>query len=143
MGGSAERDTLGFGGTKEGVGHIGWSDRHFDAAFFENLDFRCGGIFNPADDSAGVAHATAGRRGRSGDKASDGFGAIVFDPAGGFHLGIAADLTDENDAVGLGIGVEQFDDIEMRGAVDRIAADTDASGLADVFDGELVNRLVG
>jgi len=45
--------------------------------------------------------------------------------------------------VGLGVCVEELDDIEMRGAVDRIAADTDASGLADVFDGELVNRFVG
>ena len=39
--------------------------------------------------------------------------------------------------------VEHLDDVEVRGAVDRIAADADAGGLADAAAGELPDRLVG
>jgi hypothetical protein len=40
------------------------------------------------------------------------------------------------------IVVEQFDDVEVRRAVDRIAADADAGGLADAAAGQLPDGLV-
>ena len=90
-----------------------------------------------------MAHATTGRSGRARNKAGDGFFAVGLDPAGCFYLGVAADFTDEDDAVRLGVGVEEFDDVEVVGAVDRVAADADAGGLADVFGGELEDGFVG
>ena len=45
--------------------------------------------------------------------------------------------------MGLGIGVEEFDDVEVRGAINGIAANADARGLADVLRGELKDGLVG
>ena len=41
------------------------------------------------------------------------------------------------------VGVEQLDDVQVRGAVDRVAADADAGGLADAAAGELPDGLVG
>ena len=45
--------------------------------------------------------------------------------------------------VRLRVVVEQLDHVEMRGAVDRIAADADAGGLADAARGQLPHGFVG
>ena len=45
--------------------------------------------------------------------------------------------------VRLRVGVEKFDDIQMRRAVHRIATDANAGGLADAARGELPHRFVG
>src|SRR5690606_64981 len=47
-----------------------------------------------------------------------------------------------DNGVGFGIFVEEANRIRVAGAVDRIAADADASALAVATDGELINRLV-
>ncbi len=44
---------------------------------------------------------------------------------------------------GFRVVVEKFDHVQMRRAVDRIAADADAGGLADAARSELPDRLVG
>ena len=72
-----------------------------------------------------------------------GFLQLLPDPLGGFFLGAAADFADHDDAVRVRIVVEQLDDIEVRRAVDRVAADADAGGLADAAAGQLPDRLVG
>src|SRR5690606_10510156 len=46
-------------------------------------------------------------------------------------------------AVRVGIVVEELDDVEVRGAVDGVAADADGRALADALGGELEHRLVG
>ena len=76
-------------------------------------------------------------------KPGDGFLAVRFDPSRGFDFGVTADFADHDDAVGLGIVVEHLDHIEVRRAVDRIAANADAGGLADVLRRELKHRFVG
>jgi hypothetical protein len=58
-------------------------------------------------------------------------------------LGVAADLADHHDGVGVRIFVEQPDGVHEIRADDRVAADADAGGLADA---ELVNwphRFIG
>jgi hypothetical protein len=46
-------------------------------------------------------------------------------------LGVAADLADHDDALGLGVLQEQSEAVDEVGAVDRIAADADAGRLAE------------
>ena len=46
-------------------------------------------------------------------------------------LGGAADLADHQDAVGVGVGLEELEHVDEVDAVDRIAADADAGRLAD------------
>ena len=43
----------------------------------------------------------------------------------------------------LGIGVEEFDHIEVIGPVDGVAPDANAGGLAYIFRGELEDGFIG
>ena len=54
----------------------------------------------------------------------------------------AADLTDHDDRLGRGIGLEERENIDERHAEDRVAADTDSSGLTDPGAGQRVHDLV-
>src|SRR4029453_9233856 len=76
------------------------------------------------------------------DEARDGLLAILFDPLGSLFLGRTANFSDQDDPMCIGIVVEELDDVEVRGAVDRIAADADAGALADTATGELPHRLI-
>ena len=60
---------------------------------------------------------------------------------GGLLFGVAADLAHDEHGVGVGIGLEQGQDVHEAGAVDRVAADADAGTLADAQVGELPDAL--
>src|SRR6185503_2165081 len=105
-----------------------------------DLGRRC--AFATADDRAGMTHSSARRGGRTGDKSSHGLFAIVLDPLSRFFFSRTADLADHDDTACFGIVVEQLDDIQMRGAVDRIAANADARRLADAAASQLPDRFV-
>ena len=47
-------------------------------------------------------------------------------------FGVAADFADHDDGVGIGVFVEEPEGVGEGGADDRVAADADAGGLADV-----------
>src|SRR5712664_3582262 len=81
--------------------------------------FVLGGALAAADDRAGVAHAAS--RGS----------------------GFAADFANQNDGMRFRIGVEELNGVEERGADDGIAADADASGLADAELRQLMDGFVG
>ncbi len=127
----------------EGFAHGGGGFGYGDAGGFEGFDFGGGGAFASGDDGSGVAHAAAGRGGGSGDEAGDGLLAVLGGPGGGFFFGGAADFTDHDDGFGLGVFVEHFEDVEVAGAVDWVAADAYAGALADAELGELVDGFVG
>jgi hypothetical protein len=55
----------------------------------------------------------------------------------------AADLADHDDALGLRVFLEQLEAVDEVHAVDRVAADADAGGLAEAVVGRLVHRFVG
>ena len=59
-----------------------------------------------------------------------GFLQFSFAQRGGFVLGPAADLADHDDGLGFRVVVEHLEHVEVRGAVDRVAADADAGALA-------------
>jgi hypothetical protein len=71
------------------------------------------------DDGAGVAHLLARRRLEPGDVADDrGVRDVVPDPLARLLLLGAADLADEGDRLGVGVGGEGLDDVEELGADD-------------------------
>ena len=53
------------------------------------------------------------------------------------------DFADHDDATRVRIVIEHLDHIEVRRAVDGVAADAHARGLSDVFRCELEHRFVG
>ena len=93
--------------------------------------FFCCGAGATADNCSCVAHATAWRRGLSGDEADDGLAHVLLDEFGGLLLGVTADFADHDDGVRVGVVIEEPNGIEEGGPNDGIAADTDARGLAD------------
>ena len=96
-------------------------------AELHRLDLGLRAAFAAGDDRAGMAHAAARRRGDAGDEADHRFfDLVVLDEVGGVFLGAAADLADHDDALGLRIGEEHLQHLDMLGALDRIAADADA-----------------
>jgi hypothetical protein len=65
-------------------------------------------------------------------KPTTGFFTLMrLEEFGGFLLGRAADLADHDDALRLLVGEEQLEGVDEVGALDRIAADADAGGLAE------------
>ena len=93
------------------------------------------------DDRAGVAHGLALRRGEARDVADDRLGDVRLDVVGGALLGVAADLADHDDRLGLGVGLERGERVDVRRADDGVAADADGGREAEVA--QLVHHLVG
>src|SRR5262245_48498529 len=114
-----------------------------DSSLIERADFRGGRAFAAADDGAGMAHAPSRRGGGAGNEPRHRLAAMLLDPLGGRLFCAASDLTDQNDAMCLRVFVEQLEDIQMRHAMNGVAADADAGALADASAGELPDRFVG
>src|SRR6185312_11103452 len=96
------------------------------------------------DDGSGMAHPPSGRGRHAGDEPHHRLlGLGLLQEGGGVFFGSAADLADHDDAFGLAVGEEQLEHIDEIGAVDRIAADADAGGLAEPGRGGLGHRLIG
>jgi hypothetical protein len=119
----------------------GLGDR--DAGGAERVELGLGGALAARDDGAGVAHPLARGGGDAGDEADDGLLDVGLDEGGAVFLGRAADLADHDDALGLGVLVEEGEAVDEVGAVDRVAADADGGGLAEAEGGQLVDGLVG
>src|SRR3546814_13723792 len=68
---------------------------------------------------------------------------LVLQELGGLFFGRAADLADHDDRLGGFVGEEKLQHIDEVGAVHRIAADDDGSGLSTDRSGGLVDRLIG
>src|ERR1019366_2375937 len=90
-----------------------------------------------------MAHAAPRRRCRTRNETSDGLPAVDSYPGSGFLLRRTANFTNHYDAVRVRVGVEQLDHVQVRGAVDRVPANADASGLAHAAASELPDGLVG
>ena len=68
----------------------------------------CGGAGRAGDDGAGVAHGLALGGGEAGDVADDRLGDVVLDVGRRPLLGVAADLADHHDRLGLGVVLERL-----------------------------------
>ena len=76
-------------------------------------------------------------------KLTTGFLTLRLDELGRGLFGIAADLADHDDGIGLGIGLEERERVHEVGADDGIAADADGRALPHAQLRDLVYRLVG
>src|SRR6185369_13442968 len=95
------------------------------------------------DDRPGMAHPFSRRSGDSGDVGCNRLGHVLLDEVRPLFFGGAADLADHDDRLRVRVGFEQPQDIQVIGAVDRVAADADAGGLAEAQTGQLPDRFVG
>src|SRR5690606_24800025 len=93
------------------------------------------------DDGARVAHRLALRGGEARDVPNDRLRDVLGDEVRGPLLGVTADLTDHHDDRRLRVGLERLEGVDVRGADDRVTADTHARREADVT--QLVHHLVG
>jgi hypothetical protein len=74
--------------------------------------------------------------------AATGFRQFSLDPSCGFLFRGAADFPDQNHRVGLWVVIEKLHRVEMRHAIDRVAADANAGRLPVATRGQLPDRLV-
>src|SRR2546423_104474 len=109
----------------ERVRHGCWRFGDRNAGALEGLDLSGRGSFATGNNGAGVAHSPARRRGQACNESGDRFLAIISDPGSRFFFGGAADFADQNHRLGAGIIVKNFDGIEMRHAIDRVALDSE------------------
>src|SRR6056297_1327905 len=132
---------------EHGLAEAGGAVGHHDPGRAHRLDLVVGAALAARDDGAGVAHAAARRRGAPGDEAGNRLLAallgLVLEELRGVLFRRAADLADHDDALGLVIGEEPFQHVDMLGPLDRVAADTHACGLPEPHIGGLLDRLVG
>ena len=90
-----------------------------------------------------MTHALARRRRHAGDVGHHRLADMLTDEGGRGFLVAAADLAHHDDAFGLRILFEQLQHVDEVHAAHRIAADADASALAQAVVGGLKYRLVG
>ena len=94
-----------------------------------------------------MPHAAAGRGGHPGDERDHRLGVVarvvLREELGRPLLGLAADLADHDDALGGVVAQEEVQAVDEVGAVEGVAADADAEGLAQADLGGLVDGLVG
>src|SRR5215813_5965967 len=89
-----------------------------------------------------MTHTAAWRGRLSRDETDDRLLHVGFDVGRRGFFRVAADFTDHDDGMRLGIVVEQLDGIEERCADNRIAADADTRGLANAEARELIHSFV-
>ena len=117
------------------------ADAH--ALSLERLGLRLSRPLRARHDRAGVAHRLPRRRREAGDVGEHRLVHLLGDVIGRALLLLAADLAAHHDELGLGIGLEEIDDLDERGALDRVAADADDRRVAEPALGQLVADLVG
>ena len=90
-----------------------------------------------------MAHAFAGRGCLAGDKSRMGFYFRVLNELCGVFFCRAADLADRDNRFGLVIAEEGVDAVDKICPIDGIAANADASGLAETGSSGLRDRFIG
>src|SRR5580658_6438648 len=105
-----------------------------DAGLLQRFFLGLGGTGGAGDDRAGVPHRLAFGRGEPGHVPDDRLGQVLLDEGSGALLGVAADLADHHDGVGLGVLLEGLQAVDVRGPDHRVATDPDGGGEADDRD---------
>ena len=98
---------------------------------------------NSREQRGSLQHAAPRRRRLSCDESDDGLPELARNECRGFLFCRAADLADHDHRVGVGIGGEQLQRIDVAGADQRVATDPDAGGLAHSHLRQLMDRFVG
>ena len=127
----------------QGSADVGRGADGGNACRLQRAEFVRRRAFAAGDNRAGMPHAFARRGGNARDVGDDGFVHVRFDVFGRFFFGGAADFADHDDAFGLRVGLEGGEDVHEAGAVNRVATNTNAGGLAEADAGGLVHGFVG
>ncbi len=90
-----------------------------------------------------MAHAPAGRRGLAGDERRHRLGHVRFDELRGRLLRRAANFANQQHRLGLRVGFEKPQQIDLIGTDDRVAADAHGGGLAQAEARKLPDGFVG
>lgn len=116
-----------------------------DTSSLESRDLRVSTTLSSADDGTGVTHTTAWGSADTGNEADGGLVSRVraLEELSGILLSATSDLTDHDDAVGLGVLEEDVQAVDKVGAGEGVTSDTDDQGLAKAGLGSLVHGLVG
>ena len=127
-----------------GLADVGDGVRDGDACRVERRDFVRRRALAAGDDGTGMAHALARRRLTPCDEGGDGLVRhVLLDPLRRVLFGRAADLTDDEDGVGVGVVLKELERVDEVRALDGVAADADGGRLADACVRELEGCLVG
>src|SRR3954447_9217867 len=118
-----------------------WRLAGADADGFERLLLRRRRTARAGDDGSRVTHGLALWCREPGDVPDHGLGDVGLDELGSALLGIATDLADHDDGVGLRVVLEGAQAVDVRRADDGVATDADTGREADVA--QLVHHLVG
>src|SRR5690606_42097223 len=107
------------------LGGLGRGLADLDARGLEGLLLGLRGARGARDDRAGVAHrlALGGREAR--DVADAGLRDVLLDVLRGTLLTVATALADHDDPVGLGVGLEGLERVDVRRADHGVTADAD------------------
>lgn len=126
----------------DGLTDVGRILNHVNTGSLHGSDLFLRCAFAAGNDGASVSHASSGRSGSTGNESEYRLGDPLFDHVRRLFFGCAADLTDHHDGVCLFILFKQGQRINEVGAVNGIAADTDAGGLTQSPFGQLPDSLV-
>src|SRR3972149_408114 len=127
----------------DGGAHVRGALHGGDAGGLQGLHLLGGRPLPTRDDGPGMAHAATRGRRLAADEAHHGFPHMRLHEGGGLFLRGAADLADHHDGGGARVVLEEAQDVDEARAVDGVAPDADARGLAEVALGQLVHHLVG
>src|SRR4051812_12969729 len=90
-----------------------------------------------------MPHSSTRRCGLPADETNNRFLHVLFDIGCRFFFCRSADLANHDNAMCIGIFVEETDSVDEVCADDRIAPDTDARGLADLALRQLSHSFIG
>src|SRR6185437_5862656 len=127
----------------DGDAEVGGTLGHGDAGLVQRLDLVGGRATAAADDGARMAHALPRRSCLTGDERRHGFRDAQLDILRRAFLGRAANLTNQQDCLCLRIILKHLEQVNLRGADNRIAADADARRLTESEVRQLPDGLVG
>ncbi len=123
---------------------VGGTLCHIQTAAAQGIHLRLRGVIRTADDGAGVTHTTSRRSSAPRDERHYWLVLHVgLNPTASVHLISAADLADHDDAIGVLVGGEHFQNVDEIQTLHRIATDTHAGGLTDAAFAGLPDRLIG
>src|SRR5690606_17796540 len=126
----------------EQFAHFGWIAGSTDTASFHDFELGVSSIVAPRNQRAGVAHPLSRRRSHTGNETYYRFRHVVLRPPSGFDFVGAANFTDHDNGVGVGIFVEHLQYVDVLQTIDGVTTNADGRRLAQAQLGQLSHGFV-
>src|ERR1700722_18099429 len=114
-----------------GRAQIGRAHRDVDTGGLKSCDLVGRSAVPARNNRSRMTHPPTLRRSLPGYECDHGLLKVLLDVVSRLFFCSAADLTNENDRVGAGVLVKQFQHVDLVGPDYRVAADSDAGRLPD------------